>query len=360
MPVFLSRPVLCLPDNCYPQEQIKEFMLSEPGITESGVRKIQSVYKESGIGFRYSVSGGFGKPDSPGQFRNDPTPARMEVYEKEALILGTRLVQKMELEFAEVPDFSLQSITHLVWVSCTGLVAPGHETGILNHFSFHPDVQATAFNFLGCHGFFHALRYASSVVRSQPEAKVLVLCVELCTLHFKSGDSEDQLLANSLFGDGAAGVLVSGKETEIPSVQILKQSQSYFADSASRMAWTLGEHGFDMRLSRKLPVAVASHIRETLEKLVAGTETLPLDFGAWIFHPGGKRILDLLQSTLGLTDGDLFASREALRLVGNVSSGSVLFALRQFMDQSTRPVSKPGIMLGIGPGLAMESALFVI
>ena len=362
MSVYLTKPVLHLPPEKYAQSDILNFMLSESGLSDMDRRKIQSVYKDSGIDYRNSVFPWFRSGDSKKEFDYSmiETRERMEIYSKEASHIGSELVQKIQNGDHTTQGVDLNSITHVVWVSCTGLTAPGIETTVLKNFSFSKDIQCTAFNFMGCHGFFHALRFGSLVVQNNPNAKVLILCVELCTLHFQKNTSEDQILANSLFADGGAAVLLFGMKPEEPHVKIEKQSQSYFHDSSDQMAWTLGTHGFDMRLSRKLPVSVSNNIHHTIEKLLEVGGVGLNQLKAWIFHPGGKRILDLLQSALHLSEQDLKSSREVLRMNGNVSSASVLFALHHFLENNQNNFSEYGLMLGLGPGLAMETALFVI
>jgi predicted naringenin-chalcone synthase len=161
-----------------------------------------------------------------------------------------------------------------------------------------------------------------------------------------------------LFGDGGAATLILGERPSGPSLEIRKQVQKYVHSSADQMAWQIGEHGFDMRLSRKLPLSVSRHILNSIDRLWdSGIQSNSLN--AWILHPGGKRILDMLQSALNIPDLGMNPSLEVLRTVGNVSSASVLFALRKFLDTKNEQASGNGLMLGIGPGLAIESAVFV-
>lgn len=331
-------------------------MLEDSSLSEVAERKVKAVYKESGIDFRHSVLRSFRDRTLFLGTHRTSTRQRMEVYASEALKTGLQLMEKLEKETFSDTEIQMSQITHLIWVSCTGMIAPGLETEILRKFDFHPSIQATAFNFMGCHGFFHALRFGSAVVQSQPNAIVLVLCVELCTLHFNTNSTEDQILANSLFGDGGAATLITGNRPSSQSVEIRKQVQKYVHSSADQMAWQIGEHGFDMRLSRKLPATLGEHILSSLENLWdEGVHSDSLN--TWILHPGGKRILDMLQTALQIPDNGMKSSREVLRMVGNVSSASVLFALRHFLETYAAS-SGSGLMLGIGPGLAIEAAIF--
>jgi predicted naringenin-chalcone synthase len=333
-------------------------MLEDSSLSETDERKVRAVYKESGIESRHSVLNRFHDRTLRSNEITATTQQRMEVYSKEALKTGIQLMSGLQTETLPDQRINIGQITHLVWVSCTGMTAPGLETEILRLFPFQPFIQVTAFNFMGCHGFFHALRFGSAVVQSEPDAVVLVLCVELCTLHFKTNSTEDQILANSLFGDGGAATLIFGCRPPGQSVEIKKQVQKYVHSSADQMAWQIGAHGFDMKLSRKLPLSVSRHIVSALEMLWDASFQ-PESLSAWILHPGGKRILDILQKALIISDLGMKPSREVLRMVGNVSSASVLFALRQFLETKDEQTSGHGLMLGMGPGLAIESAVFV-
>ena len=358
MPVYLSKPVTAIPPERYTQSEILAFMLEDSSLSETEERKVKAVYKESGIDFRHSVLGQFRNRTLQSNAPLATTQQRMQTYAEKALETGLRLIENLQTETLSEQGIHLQKITHIVWVSCTGMTAPGLETEILRKYPFQSSVQVTAFNFMGCHGFFHALRFGSAVVQSDPDAIVLVICVELCTLHFKTNSTEDHILANSLFGDGGAATLILGNRPSGETVEVKKQVQKYVHTSSDQMAWQIGEHGFDMKLSRKLPGSVSRHILSALDKLW-DSNFQPESLDAWILHPGGKRILDMLQTSLAIPDSGMKPSREVLRMVGNVSSASVLFALRQFLETRGEQTSGRGLMLGIGPGLAIESAAFL-
>jgi predicted naringenin-chalcone synthase len=353
-PVFIGKPSVAVPGYCFTQAEVLRFMQSQAAEGSVSSRKLLAVYRDSGIDRRYSVLPAFGQNSgNRAGISGLSTPDRMRHYEAEALRLGLRVLETWNKENA---GFCSQGdITHLVWVSCTGLLAPGMETLIRQNPGFSPHLQTTAINFMGCHGFFHALRFAAAQVRAEPRSRVLVVCTELCTLHFQDNDSDDRILANSLFGDGAAAVLIGGEpEAGRPGILALEQIQHYEREEASQMAWMLGTHGFGMKLSRKLPDAVSRLVPGMVDRLFP--EKQPRKGLHWIIHPGGKRILDQLSPLCG--ENVLRCSREALRNVGNVSSASILFALREFLSVHMQQ-GEPGILLGVGPGLALEAVSFV-
>jgi len=360
MQSYLSFLQILTPSFSYPQGDICNFMLGNSPDDKWIRRSLTSVYQNSGIENRYSVLEDFN--EGQGDFFNNKeiptTSSRMNTYAIEARKLGLELVKMVEEKMTQCHS-SLKEITHLVWVSCTGQTAPGMETVMVHNFRFSDQIQATAFNFLGCHGFFHGLRFAKSVVESNPKAKVLVMCVELCTLHFQPKWDIDHILANGIFGDGAASIVVSAEKLEKNSIEIKNQSQSYFHFAAEDMAWSLGETGFEMKLSQELPQSVESSIQHALDQLFKSSGLNNESIQHWILHPGGKRILDKVQEVLSLHPGQLKYSRKALETVGNVSSASVLFALQHFLSQNPNPKGEQGVLLGIGPGLSIESAQFV-
>ncbi len=318
-------------------------------------RSLSAIYSSSGIDTRHSVLPDFGQPGAGPFFDRNTIPdtaTRMERYVSEAEKLTGSLLKN-----AEKQGFKPESISHLIWVSCTGLTAPGMETRLLRGFGFSQNIQTTAFNFLGCHGFFHAMRHARALVAENEENQVLIVCAELCTLHFQPRWDADHLLANAIFGDGAALAVVSAHPGP-KAIKIKTQSQSFFHQASDDMTWNIGPYGFEMRLSQDLPHQVEIALEKTIEKLLEKAGCSFRELEHFVLHPGGKRILDKAEEALGLPHFKLSDSRRALQLFGNVSSASILFALEQFLQD--RPESGLGLMLGLGPGLCLETALFEV
>jgi len=360
MPAFLSFLTTETAPFSYLQTEIQDFMLDHAPTDTRTRRSLLSVYQHSGIKTRNSVLPDF--KEGSGNFFNStsspPTSTRMLTYAAEAKKMAFQLLENMQLKLESEND-NIQNITHLVWVSCTGQLAPGMEVELIHQFKFSKEIQATAFNFLGCHGFFHALRYAKGIAESQHNAKILIVCLEICTLHFQPKWDIDHILANAIFGDGAAGVVVSQQKLEEKSVEIAHQSQAYFHFAADDMAWHIGETGFEMKLTQELPNSVETSVQQALDRLFKVSSLNFEKINNWIIHPGGKRILDKIQEVLGLHAAQTQYSRRALERVGNVSSASVLFALEQFLQSNPKPENQYGVLMGIGPGLTIESASFV-
>lgn len=307
---------------------------------------LDRMMQRSGIGRRFTVlsseqsyrsEGGFyDAPESPG------TGARMEIYAQEAPELALTAI-------AGLGDIG--SVTHIVVASCTGFTAPGLDQVIARRLGLAPSVERVVVGFMGCYAGVTALRTAGHIVRSVPEARVLVVAVELCTLHLQASDRLESLLAMSQFADGAAAALVTA---EGPGVALGEGLSLTLEDSQELITWTIGDTGFAMELSGEVPGRLADALAETsvAETITAGEPLSAIE--AWAVHPGGKSIVDGVERGLGLPPEKLHASRSVLQDFGNMSSATVLFVLERLMAQ--RPES--GVALAFGPGLAMEGVRF--
>jgi predicted naringenin-chalcone synthase len=242
---------------------------------------------------------------------------------------------------------------------------------------------------MGCHGAFNGLRVAQAFTEANPEARVLLSTVELCSLHFHFGWDPEKVVANGLFADGAAA-LVAGSSTtlspplshqgrgsvenplplRLPSEALAKEGERarvrgswkllntgsfLFPDSEETMTWKIGNYGFEMTLSARVPALIKNHLRPWLTHWLLENQLRLSDIRSWAIHPGGPRILDTVRETLDLPPQATAVSEKILSQYGNMSSATVLFILKQLRDQNA---SRPCVALGFGPGLALEAALF--
>jgi predicted naringenin-chalcone synthase len=255
-----------------------------------------------------------------------------------------------------ISDGERRRITHLVVASCTGMTAPGIDQIIVQRLGLDPGVERTHVGFMGCYAAVNALRLAHHFVRSQPDARVLVVNLELCSLHFQETGELDSLLAMLLFGDGCSAALVTA---DASGLALTDFRAATIADSADAITWGVGDQGFDMVLSGRVPAILQGALAGP-----AGTHLLhgraPDDFGVWAVHGGGRAILDAVESGLGLGQGALNWSREVLRSCGNMSSATIMFVLQRIMAGvgSAVPRGVPGFAVAFGPGLAAESFRF--
>jgi predicted naringenin-chalcone synthase len=282
------------------------------------------------------------------------TAARMDRYQKAAGLLacqaGARALEAADVRPAEV--------THLVTCSCTGFANPGVDLEAVAGLGLPATVQRTHVGFMGCHGAFNALRVADAFATADPRAVVLVICVELCSLHFQYGPRVDHVVANSIFADGAGAAVGVGalhaRGAEQGSWRIVGQASRILPDSAEQMAWMIGDHGFEMSLSAQVPTAIAAHIQPLVAAGLAAHGLTMADVGSWAVHPGGPRVLASVAEALALDAGALDVSQHVLAWHGNMSSATILFILERLIAAGA---ATPCVALAFGPGLTAELAV---
>lgn len=302
----------------------------------------------SGIAHRWSVlpKGPAGEsPVGRGGFYADGMPgtsARMSLYADAAPALAMAAI-------ARLPNVS--GITHLVVASCTGFMAPGLDQVIAIRLGLAPSVERTLIGFMGCYAAVTALKTARHIVRSEPAARVLVVTVELSTLHLQDDLTTEPLLAMLQFGDGAAAALVTSNGD---GIGLDDPFAATLSDSADLIRWHIGDTGFAMHLSGEVPGRISAALADpdTRAALTGGAD--PKSVSAWAVHAGGRSILDAVESGLALTPEQLSASRTVLNDYGNMSSSTLMFVLASLFD--ARP--KTGVALAFGPGLAAEGLRF--
>ena len=303
----------------------------------------------AGIGRRWSVlprgSDG-GSPVAAGGFYADAvlpgTADRMAIYAEAAPALALRSIAALAVK---VP---LDGITHLVVASCTGFVAPGIDQIVARTLGLAPSVERLLVGFMGCYAAVAALRSARHIVRSDAGARVLVVTVELSTLHLQAAEAPEPLLAMLQFGDGAAAALVTAEGTglaiDAPFATTLPQSDQL-------IRWTITDQGFAMHLSGEVPGRIAQALAEPdfAHAALGGRAADAVD--GWAVHAGGRSILDAVERAYALPADALAASRAVLADNGNMSSATLMFVLARLLDG---PSVSHGVALAFGPGLAAE------
>ena len=249
-------------------------------------------------------------------------------------------------------DMAAAAITHLVTISCTGFGAPGVDVSLITRLGLDPLVERVHVGFMGCQGALNALRVARSLVRSA-DARVLVCAVELCALHFQYSAEPDAIVANSLFSDGAAAVVVGATDRE-SHWRLTSNGAGLVPDSLDAMTWTVGNHGFTMTLSPRVPSLIEQQLQPWMEGWLARQGLRIPDVRSWAIHPGGARIVSSAEKALGLEPSAGAVAREVLAEHGNMSSPTVVFVLKRLMEASN---NRPCVALAFGPGLSIETAL---
>jgi predicted naringenin-chalcone synthase len=306
----------------------------------------------AGIGHRWSVlpcGDDNGSPVAAGGFYGiDPLPGtgeRMAIYADAAPTLAVAAIDALA---AKEP---LDGITHLVVASCTGFVAPGIDQIIAGRLGLAHDVERLLVGFMGCYAAVAALRSARHIVRSDAAARVLVVTVELSTLHLQSTSEIEPLLAMLQFGDGAAAALVTG---EAGGFAIDRPFSSTLPDSDALIRWAITDRGFAMHLSGEVPARIGAALADRAFVTSLGVEQ-PHAVDAWAVHAGGRSILDAVEQALALPADALDASRRVLAAYGNMSSATLMFVLADLL--SGRSVDH-GVAMAFGPGLAAEGFSF--
>jgi predicted naringenin-chalcone synthase len=283
--------------------------------------------------------------------RGPSTGARLEYFLETASALGTAAAAEA-LGRAELDS---SAVTHLVTVSCTGAGSPGVDRELIVRLGLSPEVRRTHVGFMGCHGAINALAVADSVARADPGAVVLVACVEVCSLHYHVAGRPDQDVANAIFADGAACAVVAGSAGRAAGGwPVGGFAGRIFPGTADLMGWEIGDHGFEMHLSPRVPGVLRRHVGPWVESWLAREGLSVERIAGWAVHPGGRDILEGVRRGLGLGAGALWASEGVLRERGNMSSGTVLWVIDRLVREGCRG---PIAALAFGPGLAGEGLL---
>ncbi len=286
--------------------------------------------------------------DSSGFYlrRSFPTTgARMALYRDAALTLARQAIIALNIEAERA------SVTHLIVASCTGFTAPGLDFDIMHDVGLASSIERTIVGFMGCFAAVNALRLARHIVRSEPAAKVLVVTLELSSLHLQEHWELEKMLSFLLFGDGCAACLVS---SEPKGLRLQHFRAEVIPRSADLITWRIGDQGFEMHLSGQVPGRIRRWLRENGTGLLAGHTTQ--DLGLWAVHAGGRSILDAVQHGLALPPDALRHSRDVLRDFGNMSSATLVFVLERILRSSR--CTGDGIAMAFGPGLTVETFTF--
>ncbi|AYF98599.1 type III polyketide synthase [Protaetiibacter intestinalis] len=341
-----------VPGTVLTQDRARDVFAGQPGRSRLGERLTRAAFDASGIRERHTVldalvTGGESELVADGLIRPAATSVRTGVYAAHA----PRLAAEAGERALAASGFAAAEVTQLVTVSCTGFVAPGPDLDVVRALGLPTRTARLHVGFMGCCGAFPALRAADAVCRADPEAVVLVVCVELCTVHLATSDDPEQIVAMSLFADGAAAVVVSARAARGPSLAIDGFLTEVLPDTLEEMTWRIGDQGFVMRLSSRVPAELGATVGPALAPLLPGGAAA---VDAWAVHPGGRAILDRLEEALELPPAALGDSRAVLADFGNMSSPTVLFVLRRLLAGGARGSV---CAMAFGPGLTLEAAL---
>ncbi|MDT0157560.1 type III polyketide synthase [Microbacterium sp. ARD32] len=367
-----------VPDVPLDQETVRDVFAGQPGLSRLTQRLVTASFNGSGIETRHTVldelaldaqaSDPLFYDRSSGELLAPGTKARNEIYIREADRLFVEVARRA---LQADPDLTAADVTHVVTVSCTGFHAPGPDFEIVRALGMPDSVERYHLGFMGCYAAMPALRAARQFCLADPDAVVLVVSVELCTLHLRSAEDPDMIIASSLFSDGAAAGLVTARsfDSGAPAFLLDRFRTAIASQGEKDMAWTIGDSGFEMVLSTAVPQIIGESIRTALRPLWDDDDELAAAFeddrigdpvAHWAIHPGGRSILDRVQERLHLSDEQLHPAREILREYGNMSSATVLFVLRHILDSAETRAGDRVAAMAFGPGLTAESAMLTV
>lgn len=327
------------------------------------LRNIDRIASRSGVETRYSVLADFSQSDPrtfeffPKNWALDPFPttsARMKRYERESVDLAASAATRALAAAGIEPG----RVTHLVITTCTGFFAPGPDVALVQRLGLRATTERTIIGFMGCYAGFTGLRAADWIVRADPDAVVLMISVELCSLHFQKDFDLSSLVVGCLFGDGAAAAVFARQGRFEGGLGELAGSRSALhPDSIDQMSWRVGDHGFVMTLDAEVPATLGAETEPFVQALLALHGARREDVRGWAIHGGGPKIIDAIRDSLAIGEDDVASSRAVLRQFGNMSSATILFVLEKELERARARDGGDVVLLGFGPGLTMEGAI---
>lgn len=363
MSIALAGFGTALPEYRFTQAELADLHAGFCRIDRARERTLKALYRKSGVKMRGSVilQTADGRLDGRQSFyppardeadRGPSTEERMRLYAEAAPAMALRAAGRA-LESARTPA---DAVTHLVTVSCTGFAAPGIDAAVVEGLGLPRTTQRTHVGFMGCHGALNGLRVARSLAGSSPDQVALVCAVELCTLHFAYGWDPEMMVANALFADGAGAVVGRTVEGSAEEWRVGATGTFLLPESRDDMTWRIGDHGFRMTLSARVPDLIESHLAGWVSEWLAGQGLTVADVASWAVHPGGPRILTSVERALGVDPSHSAVPRAVLAEHGNMSSATIFFILER-MKANAAP--RPCVALAFGPGLVVEALLIV-
>jgi alpha-pyrone synthase len=352
------------PPHRFSQSAIAEFMLKAMRLDSGDERKLKTIFKATGIEYRHSVLQDYGRTDHfdfyPESTKDiyPSTEKRLSVFRDSALSLSVNAVKNLA---KDRPHVNMKEITHLIIVCCTGMYAPGLDIELIKELGMRTTVQRTAITFMGCYAAFNALKAADAFCKTGEDIKALIVCTELCSLHFQQEGTEDNLLANALFADGSAAVLVERKTNSDLKLSIRDFHSDLAPEGSQDMAWSIGDFGFEMRLSAYVPDIIKKGIVKLAKDLLVKVNSRIDEIDHFAIHPGGRKILEVIESQLGIERSKNAAAYHVLKNFGNMSSPTILFVLAEVIRNiSDKNAGEKILSLAFGPGLTLESMVLQI
>ncbi len=350
-----------IPEYSAPQENILGYMCGAYN-DETVSRKLRILFHSSGIESRHSVVPDFGNMKGGNLFFGNGKPdveKRMCLFQEKSSALAIAAINNLFNKLNT--DIQSFGITHLITVTCTGIYSPGLEMEIMEKLDLPPDIFHTSVNFMGCNAAFPAQKIADSFARSDKNARVLVVCVEMCTIHFQPKNDNDNLLSNTIFSDGAAALLMVSDEfasqQNLKGLYVKGFYSGLLGEGKNLMGWNIKPLNFEMVLNAGIPAFIGQKINHLINETSRNLDISADMIDKWAVHPGGRKILDQVKVQLGLNNGEMNYSYQILREYGNMSSPTILFILNLILEQEMEQGEKI-MAIGFGPGISVDTALY--
>lgn len=311
-------------------------------------RRARAVYAAAEIDTRYSVM-----PNADFLATDPGTQARNDLYLQAARPLGAAVIQRALAEAALTPA----DIDHFLVVSCTGLDTPGLDVILAGDLQMRPDLRRSALVSMGCFAGITALDRAMLELVARPQSRVLILAVELCTLHFQHGGKLDDLVGGAIFGDGLAAAVIGPGSPEAVQPRLLETMTYSDYDAQDLMGFHLSDKGFQIRLASRVPKVLREVVPDLVATFLQRAGLKLTDIRFWGLHPGGAKIIDYVGEALELEPAELRFARQVLRRYGNMSSATIYFVLDEIIREGRPQAGDYALLLAFGPGLTIELCL---
>ena len=354
----------------FSQMDFAKFMSQVEKLPVSLRKRMFQIHNISGIDYRYSCIKDYGQePENfefyPKNWSLSPFPTTAQRNRQYKTSVVSISVEAAQLALWKA-DISTEEITHLIIVSCTGFFAPGLDIHLVKELGLKQTISRTVIGFMGCHAALNGLKIAHSICQSNYQARVLVVCAELCTLHFQFGNTLQNAISNAIFSDGVGVAILASRTFEQAKNKFayINDSCMLNKNSIEHLEWDINDTGFSIKLSREVPQIIASCLPAYLENFLNYNSLSLKKVDFWAVHPGGRQIIEKAQVALSLSDEQLKDSYNILRLYGNMSSATIMFVLKEILNRHEHNIKhrkescKTLMALTFGPGLSIESCLF--
>lgn len=348
-----------------PQLETAEFIITRFNLNPVERRLLKSIYRATGIEERYSVLSDYCKSVEQFEFfPNDPeapfppTSARMKVYKENALPLALAAINDC---LSQLEGFNKKNITHVITVSCTGMYAPGIDIEIVKELNLESTTKRTAINFMGCYGAFNAIKIADAICKADPKAIVLIVSIEICSIHFQKMMNIGNMLSNAIFADGSGAIIVQTETKQQKYLSLEAFHCDLLPHTSDQMTWCISDNGFDIELSTYIPEMIKSGIAKFIDNFLKLAKRTLADVDYYAIHPGGIKILQICEEKLNISKEQNKFAYHVLRNYGNMSSATILFLLKAILDDINKNDHQKTIFsCAFGPGLTLESMLLRI